>query len=121
MTALRIVPYRDDLAADFSALNRQWIEQFFTLEPNDIAALDDPVVSIIEPGGAIYFAVLDGVVVGTAAAIHHSSSEIELAKMAVTPASRRHLPPKVAVPDCDPPYAIDPQGVRIPRQECLGR
>lgn len=34
------------------------------------------------------FAVLDGVVVGTAAAIQHSLAEIELAKMAEAPASR---------------------------------
>jgi serine/threonine protein kinase len=37
------------------------------------------------------------------------------------PASRRPLPAKATAPDCDPPYSIDPQGVRIPRRECLDR
>ena len=35
-----------------------------------------------------------------------------------SPPSRRRQP-RPAAPDCDPPYAIDPQGVRIPRRECL--
>jgi serine/threonine protein kinase len=37
------------------------------------------------------------------------------------PASRRSPPAKATAPDCDPPYSIDPQGVRIPRRECLDR
>ena len=37
------------------------------------------------------------------------------------PASRRPPPSKATAPDCNPPYSIDPQGVRIPRRECLDR
>jgi serine/threonine protein kinase len=37
------------------------------------------------------------------------------------PGSRRTPAPRTAPPDCDPPYSIDPQGVRIPRRECLDR
>ena len=37
------------------------------------------------------------------------------------PGARRTPTPKTPPPDCDPPYSIDPQGVRIPRRECLDR
>jgi hypothetical protein len=48
-----IVPYRDAHASAFRALNREWIEQHFTMEPQDWAVLDDPREQILARGGAI--------------------------------------------------------------------
>ena len=83
---MQIVPFRPDLAPAFAALNLEWIERLFALEPADLAVLRDPQAAIIAPGGAIFF-VLDGeAAVGTVAAIASGPGRYELAKMAVTPA-----------------------------------
>lgn len=83
---MQIVAFRTDLAPAFAALNLEWIERLFALEPADLAVLRDPQAAIIAPGGAIFF-VLDGeAAVGTVAAIASGPGRYELAKMAVTPA-----------------------------------
>ena len=80
-----IVPFHPDLAPAFTRLNREWIERLFRLEPADLKTLENPVASIIAPGGQIFFA-LDGAgPVGTAAAVRESADRFELAKMAVAP------------------------------------
>jgi GNAT superfamily N-acetyltransferase len=73
-------------AAQFASLNKRWIEEYFVLEAPDIEALDNPMATIIEPGGEIFFAVRNGTVLGTAAAMPHEPGVVELAKMAVDPA-----------------------------------
>jgi GNAT superfamily N-acetyltransferase len=80
-----IVPFRPDLAPAFSALNREWIERLFTLEPADWTTLNDPQAAIIDPGGQIFFALDGQTPVGTVAAIAIAPRRFELAKMAVTP------------------------------------
>jgi GNAT superfamily N-acetyltransferase len=86
--AITIVPFRPELAAAFTELNRAWIERLFTLEEADLAVLRDPETSIIRPGGQIFFAIEEGVAVGTVAAIRLSPARVELAKMAVSPTHR---------------------------------
>jgi GNAT superfamily N-acetyltransferase len=81
-----ILPYRPDLAPHFARLNREWIERFFRIEETDLKTLDDPEGSIIGPGGEIFFALVDGAVAGTAAAVPCPGNRFELAKMAVAPA-----------------------------------
>ena len=85
---IEIIPFRPELAPAFTQLNRAWIEQLFTLEEADLAVLQDPATSIIRPGGQIFFAIDEGVAVGTAAAIRVSPARVELAKMAVSPGHR---------------------------------
>jgi len=85
-----IVPFRPELAPAFAQLNRAWIEELFTIEAADLAVLQDPETSIIQPGGQIFFALEGGAVVGTAAAIRISPARVELAKMAVSPTHRGH-------------------------------
>jgi GNAT superfamily N-acetyltransferase len=87
-TAIEVVAYRPDLAADFARLNREWIEHYFEIEPADEHALDNPEGHVIEPGGAIFFALCDTETVGTVALIPHGESCLELAKMAVTEAAQ---------------------------------
>jgi len=59
-------------APDFARLNRRWLESFGLIEEADGRYLDFPRESIIDTGGQIFFAVEEGVVLGTCAAIHHS-------------------------------------------------
>jgi putative acetyltransferase len=81
--SIAIVPYQSDLREEFAALNRAWIEGLFRMEAADRKVLDDPEGTIIASGGQIFFALDDGIAVGTAAALRESAEVFELAKMAV--------------------------------------
>jgi len=87
---LEIVRYRPAWRRHFESLNREWLEERFSVEPADAAVLADPYGSIVKPGGMVFFARLDGEVVGTCALIRHRPGLFELAKMAVSPARRSH-------------------------------
>ena len=85
MDDIRIVEFDEKYAPDFARLNYEWIDRYFRVEPHDRATLDDPITSIIEPGGEIFFAVnADGRVAGTVALIPDGQDRVELAKMAVS-------------------------------------
>jgi GNAT superfamily N-acetyltransferase len=83
-----IVPFRQDLAPAFAALNLAWIEQYFRVEAADRLALSDCESAIVMPGGQIFFALSDEVAIGTCAVIRLDRTTCELAKMAVTPAAQ---------------------------------
>jgi putative acetyltransferase len=79
--------YRDGDAAAFKALNVEWIEHYFALEPKDVEALENP--DKILKDGAIAIAEIDGVAVGTCALIKRPEPGTwEIAKMGVTPTQR---------------------------------
>ena len=88
---MRIVGYSAKYAVDFARLNYQWIEQYFRIEDEDRAALDQPEHYAIAPGGEIFFVLIDDEVVGTAALVPKTfkpdgaPKRFELAKMAVDP------------------------------------
>jgi len=86
---LEIVDYRPRFKKYFDALNRAWLEEYFTVEPEDDRLLADPKGKIINRGGAVLFAKLGDRIVGTCALIRHDPREFELAKMAVDPSARR--------------------------------
>ena len=75
-------------AQAFHDLNRAWIEQYFTIEEKDRETLEQPGTYILDNGGRIIIAELNGRVVGTAALIPMSDSKVELAKMCVDAESR---------------------------------
>ena len=79
----KIVQFDNKYAADFAALNYEWIEHYFSIEDHDREILDDPNNYIIAKGGLIIFAVSDYKVLGTAALIPLEDNTYELAKMAV--------------------------------------
>ncbi len=81
---IHILAYSDELKDSFKALNLEWLEKYFTVEPVDDALLSDPQATIIDNGGHIFFAELKGSIVGTVALIRHGDDEFELGKMAVT-------------------------------------
>ena len=83
MDNLKIVPFKLDYKSDFEYLNRQWIEEYFVMEEEDLKTLQNPESYVMEKGGEIFFAILNDDVVGTAAMIPTSNGVYELAKMAV--------------------------------------
>lgn len=89
----KLVTYDPRYAADFAALNYEWIETFFAIEEEDRRALDDPQGYAIDPGGEIFFVLEADSVVGTVAIVpkmpkSHAPAVFELAKMAVRPDKR---------------------------------
>lgn len=89
-----IISYRADLRPHFERLNRDWIEQYFTVEAADEAEFRDPEATFITPGGQIFFALDEReTVVGVCAVapVLHGGGpgrEFGLAKMAVAPEAR---------------------------------
>ncbi len=77
----------DEIA--FRQLNEEWIARHFAMEPKDQAMLSDPRGCILERGGRIFMAVIQGVAVGCCALLAMSPGEYEVAKMAVAESSRR--------------------------------
>lgn len=77
--------YRPSDAPAFRALNLAWIEAHFTVEPEDLAQLDDPEGHILAPGGRILIAQsADGETVGTVGLVPgQTNGTVELVKMAV--------------------------------------
>ncbi|NJN50568.1 MAG: hypothetical protein HC809_00975 [Gammaproteobacteria bacterium] len=63
--------FSESRAADFAALNREWIERLFSIEAEDERVLGDPGKEIVSAGGQIFFAVEAGAVLGTAALMCH--------------------------------------------------
>ena len=84
-----IRPFRNELAADFARINRQWIEEMYSLEPVDEAQLADPRGTIVDPGGDILFVDDPELgLVGTCGLLRTAPGEFELIKMAVLPEAR---------------------------------
>lgn len=87
---IEIVEYAPTHRAAFRDLNLAWIEAYFDVEAEDRKALDDPEGNILDRGGHIVMALMDGAVVGTCALIRMNDLryDYELAKMAVAPAAQ---------------------------------
>jgi len=85
-----VVTWRDDLRDAFERLNREWIEEYFVVEPADLAVFGDPYGTIVAPGGQIFFVLHDGTPVATCAIVPQPDGDFELAKMAVTASARQH-------------------------------
>ncbi|GAB4329399.1 MAG: hypothetical protein Kow0074_25860 [Candidatus Zixiibacteriota bacterium] len=88
MDEVEIVDYSRNYRDDFGRINREWLEQYFEVEPHDAAVLDDPEGTILRLGGEIVFALLNGEVVGTAALLRGPNRHVELAKMGVASHAR---------------------------------
>ena len=93
MSTPQLVTYRPEYARAYADLNYEWIEKFFAIEDEDRKALEDPEGYAINPGGQIFFTLVEGEPVGTVAMVpvreKRGGKEVlifELAKMAVSPA-----------------------------------
>jgi GNAT superfamily N-acetyltransferase len=83
MDRLKIEPYDSKYQFDFEILNREWIEEYFEMEQEDLNILQNPEDYVIKKGGEVFFAILENRVVGTAAMVLTRVGVYELAKMAV--------------------------------------
>jgi putative acetyltransferase len=82
-----IIPYNVARKADFKTLNVEWISKYFKIEPEDIRVLDFPEENILNTGGAIFFAVVNGETAGCCGLLSEENGAVlELVKMAVKPA-----------------------------------
>ncbi|MDG1690123.1 MAG: GNAT family N-acetyltransferase [Flavobacteriales bacterium] len=83
MRKIEITNYNSKYDQSFYKLNKSWIEEFWILEASDLKDLLKPQESIIDLGGEVFFALVNNLVVGTAAMIPFPNSKIELAKITV--------------------------------------
>lgn len=82
---IKIITYSDAHHEDFRRLNLEWLNKYNLAESHDLEILDDPRATILDRGGVIYMAEVDGRIVGSAALMAEEEHGVyELAKMAVT-------------------------------------
>lgn len=85
METVKIRPFTPDLAPFFLSINKQWIDQYFFMEPFDMEQLEHPDQTILAYGGEILFAEWKGEIVGTVALKKLDGPQYELIKMGVLP------------------------------------
>jgi GNAT superfamily N-acetyltransferase len=86
MNQIEIIDYQPELQPHFERINKAWVEQYFSLEPFDIAQLENPQENIINQGGHIIFAKENDKVLGTVAIIPSKETDTyEMIKMGVAP------------------------------------
>ena len=83
MSNVTIVSFDEEYSSIFYELNKLWIEESWLLEKSDKFDLLNPKESIIDKGGEIFFALIDGNVIGTVAMIRSADRIYELAKMTI--------------------------------------
>lgn len=88
MTDIRILPYDPAYASHFDRLNRDWIQTFFWVEPFDEQMLTRPQEMIIDKGGEIWFAELDGEIIGASALLYYAPGIFEFSKLGVDKKAR---------------------------------
>lgn len=84
MDSIQIIPFEQEYAQHFYNLNIDWLEKYFYVEEHDKVVLENPKNYILDNGGYIFFAKLNGEIVGTVALINEDEG-FELSKMAVDP------------------------------------
>lgn len=85
LDSIEVVEYRPSFKKYFKSITVEWLEKYFSVEPSDEVILNDPVGKIINKGGMVFFAKLDGEVVGTCALFKQGAKEFKLGKMGVIP------------------------------------
>ncbi len=70
----------------FSELNEAWVRRYFKIEPRDQEIFENPAKAILEPGGQILIAEMEGKVVGTCALVPMNGGCFEISKMTVADA-----------------------------------
>ncbi|WP_194774267.1 GNAT family N-acetyltransferase [Pararhodonellum marinum] len=85
MKALTLVTYTSDLQPYFEAINKEWVEKYFELEPFDIRQLENPQEHILDKGGAIIFAKEGDNILGTVGITPQGDGVFEMVKMGVKP------------------------------------
>ena len=86
--SITILPFAPEYAPIFDQLNRAWIEQYFSIEPFDDLVLTQPEKMILSTGGEIWFAAIDGAVVGSCALLNFAPGVFEFTKLGVDEKAR---------------------------------
>lgn len=81
--SLEIIEFLPEHQPWFEKFNRQWIEEFFWMEPIDVETLQDPDEYIISKGGKILVALYNKEIAGTVALKYVDNTTYEFTKMAV--------------------------------------
>lgn len=87
---IEIIDYSEQLKAPIKTLNVEWLEKYFSVEPNDIIQLSNPKEEIIDKGGMIFYTKHNNEIVGTASLLKVENNIYELGKMAVTDKCQGH-------------------------------
>ena len=87
---VEIIEFSEELSEPIKTLNYEWLEKYFRIEEGDVASLSDPQKHIIDKGGHIYYAKLNGEIVGTASLLKKSETVYELGKLAVSDKAQGH-------------------------------
>jgi N-acetylglutamate synthase-like GNAT family acetyltransferase len=87
---IEIIDFSEALSEPIKTLNYEWLEKYFRVEEGDVASLSNPQKYIIDKGGHIYYAKLNGEIVGTASLLKKSETVYELGKMAVNNEAQGH-------------------------------
>ncbi len=85
---IEIIAYDVRYREYWRIINQKWIETLFEMEKEDIINLNDPEKYILDKGGEIYFALLDGKPVGAIALKKFTPTRFELSKMGVLEEAR---------------------------------
>jgi GNAT superfamily N-acetyltransferase len=81
--SLDIIEYLPEHQPWFEKFNRQWIEEYFWMEPIDVETLQDPDEYILSKGGKILVATYNKEIAGTVALKYVDPLTYEFTKMAV--------------------------------------
>lgn len=79
----KIITYQPQYKQRFIDLNTAWLEEYFFVEQHDTDVFENIEKVILEPGGEIFFCLINDDVVGTVAMQKINDSVIEMAKLAV--------------------------------------
>ncbi|MBK7788539.1 MAG: GNAT family N-acetyltransferase [Saprospiraceae bacterium] len=81
---IEIIEFSEQLSEPIKTLNYEWLIKYFRVEDGDVVSLSNPQKYIIDNGGQIYYAKVNGTIVGTATLLKKSETIYELGKMAVS-------------------------------------
>lgn len=82
---ITIIPYEEKYQKKFEELNKNWINEYFTMEKKDTLSLENPQEYILNKGGYILVALYKNEIVGVCALLKSDNEnyDYEMAKMAV--------------------------------------
>lgn len=83
--SFEVIPFSPALQPYFESINKAWVTQYFSLEPFDLAQLENPEQTILAKGGEIIFAKIGERIAGTVALIPSEEGVWEMIKMGVSP------------------------------------
>ena len=95
-----IYTYRKEHHSIFKQLNLEWLDHYHLTESHDLLVLDDPEGTVINRGGFIWLAEVDGKIVGSAGIMKEKDGEYELVKMGVKESYRGRGISKLLMEQC---------------------